>query len=110
MLDLIATNFPQNISLSGVVCTGLIDHEMVYCIRKINWKRSPERIRTVRNYAKYDAAKFCKDCDTVFNNTLDASCLSVNELWLWFKSLFTEIADKHAPLMNKKVRTNHPCA
>ncbi|CAB3991987.1 Hypothetical predicted protein [Paramuricea clavata] len=111
LLDLIATNFPQNISRSGVVCTGLSDHEMVYCIRKINWKRSPERIRTVRNYAKYDAAKFCEDCVNVFNNTLvDTSCLSVKELWLRFKSLFTEIADRHAPLMNKKVRSNHPCA
>ena len=35
--------------------------------------------------------------------------ISVNELWLRFKSLFIELADRHAPLMNKKVRSNHPC-
>ena len=73
---------------------------MVYYIRKINWRRSPERIRIVRNYAKYDAATFCEDCDKAFNNTLDTSCRSVNKLWLRFKSLFIELADRHAPLMN----------
>ena len=102
LLDLIATNFPQNICRSGVVSAGLSDHEMVYCVRKINWKKSPEQIRTVRNYAKYDATKFCEDLDNANCNSPDTSSFSVNELWTRFKSLFIEIADKHAPLISKK--------
>ena len=40
MIDLIATNHPQNIKDSGVVTgTSLSDHEMSFCVRKINWKK-----------------------------------------------------------------------
>ena len=39
LLDLIATNIPNNLSRSGVISTGLSDHEMVYCVQKANWKK-----------------------------------------------------------------------
>jgi exonuclease III len=32
LLDIIATNYPQNISLSGVVSANMSDHELVYCV------------------------------------------------------------------------------
>ena len=41
LIDLIATNNPQNISDSGVIRASLSDHEMIYCIRKLNWKKAP---------------------------------------------------------------------
>lgn len=37
LIDLIAVNYPQNICDSGVVSANLSDHELVYCVRKINW-------------------------------------------------------------------------
>ncbi|CAB3997083.1 Hypothetical predicted protein [Paramuricea clavata] len=36
LLDIIATNRPQNISDSGVITTNLSDHEMTFCVQKIN--------------------------------------------------------------------------
>ena len=54
LLDLIATNCPQNISKSGVISSGFSDHEMIFFIRKINWKRFPAQMKTFRNYANYD--------------------------------------------------------
>ena len=110
LLDIIATNFPRNISRSGVLSAGLSDHDMVFSIRKINWKRSSEQIRTVRNNAKYDPTKFCEDLIGVLRIPIDTTYISVNDLWLRFKSVFIEIADKHAPLITKKVRGNHSCA
>ena len=54
LLDLIATNCPQNISKSGVISSGFSDHEIIFFIRKINWKRFPAQMKTFRNYANYD--------------------------------------------------------
>ena len=58
LLDLIAANNPHNISCSGVISCSLSDHEMVYCVRKINWKRAPDLIKTFRNYVKYDPKNY----------------------------------------------------
>ena len=46
LLDIIATNRPQNISDSGVITTNLSGHEMVFCVWKINWKMAPAQIKT----------------------------------------------------------------
>ena len=81
LLDIIITNHPLNISKSGVISSGLSDHEMVYCVRKINWKRSPELIRTVRNYARYDPAKFCEDVDRAISCSQESLDYSVNAHW-----------------------------
>ena len=61
LLDIVATNCPQNVSHSGVITTSMSDHEMVYCVRKINWKKGPAQIKTFRNYANYDHEAFCDD-------------------------------------------------
>ena len=61
LIDLIATNNPQNIRSSGVLSSGLNDHELIYCVRKLNWMRFPYEMKTFRNYANYDQHKFCKD-------------------------------------------------
>ena len=58
MIYLIATNHRQNIKDSGVITgTSLSDHEMSFCVRKINWK-APLQQKTFRNYANYNPDKF----------------------------------------------------
>jgi hypothetical protein len=64
-LDLIATNIPNNLSRSGVISTGLSDHEMVYCVRKANWKKLPAQTKQFRNYAKYNGESFCSDLNNL---------------------------------------------
>jgi hypothetical protein len=53
LLDLIATN-GVNISFIGVTSVSLGDHEMVLCVRKLNWKKLPDMTRIFRNYANYN--------------------------------------------------------
>lgn len=60
LLDLIASNIPQNIRDCGVISTSFSDHELVYCICKLNWKKAPSHIKTFRDNANYDQAKFCE--------------------------------------------------
>ena len=61
LLDLIASNNPRNISRSGIIALGLSDHDMIYCVRKLNWRRGPAQLKTFRNYARYNPDEFCKD-------------------------------------------------
>ena len=113
LIDLIATNNPQNIRSSGVLSSGLSDHELIYCVRKLNWMRFPYEMNTFRNYANYDQHKFCKDLRDVdwesVVKTKDSpgnvnGSSVVNDLWTSFKGSFVSIVDKHAPLITKKVR------
>ena len=39
LTDLIAVSHPQNIRDHEVITSHLSDHELVYCVRKINWSR-----------------------------------------------------------------------
>ena len=107
LIDLIATNCPQNISDSGVASTHLSDHELVYCVRKLNWKKAPAQLKTLRNYAKYDPTSFCKDFEGVewkSSSIPEGQSISVDELWVHFKTSFVTVADRHAPIIQKRVR------
>ena len=111
LLDLIVTNCPSVISSCGVLSSGLSDHDMIYCVRKLHCKKLPAEIKTFRNYAKYEQNKFCEElkrvdwqieCDALGNQT--ESVHYVDQLWTSFKHLFIAVADNHAPLMSKKTR------
>ena len=61
LMDLIASNNPQNMSRFGVISSGLIDHDMINCVRKLNWRKAPAQVKTFRNYANYNLVEFCED-------------------------------------------------
>jgi hypothetical protein len=61
LLDLIATNNERFISKSGVLNACLSDHDLVYCIRKMNCKRSSGQAKSFGNYARYNRSAFCND-------------------------------------------------
>ncbi len=115
LIDLIATNNPQNLSTSGVLSSSLSDHELTFCVRKLNWMRFPAEIKTFRNYANYNQEDFCAELfnvnwddvlqpnDSTGNADTEAA---VNDLWTNFKDCFCSIADKFAPRIKKKVRGN----
>ena len=109
LLDIVAANCPQNISHSGVITTSLSDNEMVYCIRKINWQKAPAQTKTFRNYANYDHKAFCDELrDTELAPSGDISSC-VNDLWNTFKSAFVSVANRHAPIIQKRVRGLDNC-
>ena len=61
LIDLIATNGPQNFSSSGEISANLSDNEIIYGVRKLNWKKVPAQIKTLRNWANYVQGKFCEE-------------------------------------------------
>ena len=58
LLDVMITNNLPTIRDSRVLSFSLSDHEMIYCIRKLNWMKALPEIEVFRNYAKYDPVKF----------------------------------------------------
>ena len=90
-IDLIATSCSQNISNFGVFSLHLSDHELVYCIRKLNWKKAPSQMKTFRNYANYRSSEFRKDLAGVYwnLNSIDGQTTSVDELWDHLKHLLS---------------------
>ena len=115
LLDVIITNSPANIRDSWVLSLSLSNHEMVYCIRKLNWMKAPPEVKVFRNYAKYDPTMFSDDLKSVdWNIDQDPSGINerqdcVDELWSDFKAKFVAVADRHAPLIPKKVRSIDNC-
>ena len=61
LMDLIATNNLQNSSDSGVISGSLGDHEIIYCVRKLNWEKAPAQMKAFRNYVNYYPVKLCED-------------------------------------------------
>jgi len=84
---------------------------MIYCIRKLNWQRAPSQNKTFRNYANYNPAHFCQDLKGVRLNTYIPSrfVTNVDQLWHDFKSAFVSVADRHAPIIQRRVRGIDNC-
>ena len=103
LIDLFATTNPRNISRAIVAESCLSDHDMLISVRKINNLNEQPRVMKCRNYAKYDPTIFCSDLKKVpWDNVL--SLTNVDEAWSLWKYNFTAECDKHAPLIDKKVR------
>ena len=54
LIDLLFVNKPSNFLTAKVIATSLSDHEMIFCSRKINTHKHPNRTKKCRNYRAYD--------------------------------------------------------
>ena len=96
LIDLIFVNNNQNISYKTVIPTGLSDHDLIACVRKVNnVKYESETIR-YRDYKNYDV--------NVINNELlninwDGvyDCNSPNQGLNIMKSILKDTIDRHVP-------------
>ena len=85
---------------------------MVYCVRKLNWKKAPTQIKSFRNYANYNSDDFCNDLEGVNWNSVsnpNGRSGSVEALWADFKHKFVTVAGHHAPIIQKRVRGIDNC-
>ena len=104
LLDHVYVTNEENVSISGVIHTGLSDHSLVYaCIGKS--KKVPtqsHKLKTSRSFSKFNEDDFINDIRKADWKSVKYDCVnkSVDE----FEELFTNIADKHAPMKTKRVR------
>ena len=100
------TTDSTKVSKSFVDANSLSDHDLVGVIRKMHVKKYASRKIFTRDYSKYNKQYFKDE----LRNVLWENCLvqeDVNSSWNLFKHYLTNVINKHAPLVERKVRGMH---
>ena len=102
-LDVILTNVPAFAKDSGVIHTGLSDHDLVYTVLKTRHMRSKAETITKRSFKTFDKDSFQADLSTmpfsvsyVFDDPDDV-------YWCWHQ-LYDQVLDAPAPKITVKKR------
>ena len=103
LIDLLFSNTTHRVTDRGVIHLTISDHSMIFCVVKSGITKAPGKTieyRSFKNYSKADFVNDLKDVDweSVANKEDDDSAVST-----WNK-LFTNIADRHAPVRKARTR------
>jgi hypothetical protein len=106
LIDIILTNLPSKYA-SAVLKQDLIDHFLIACVRNGSTvKRLP--LITVKHSRKHFSEQAFL-IDLAWVSWKDINLIqSVEDAWMFFKSTFLTILDKHAPFKN--CRTKDRCS
>ena len=109
LIDVFITNNPHKVNTSGVVRIGISDHYMIYVSTKVSIGKSPPKIVESRSFKNYNKVAFKSDLLNMLNSSFIGLELELdpNVMWLKWRNVFTSIAEKHAPLTTRKVRSQH---
>ena len=109
-MDYIFTDKPEFVRISGVINCGISDHDAVYMIRNMRVSKPhklPPKILNVRNFRKFDQVAFQLDIQKISTEQITFVSKDVNEIWLLWKTFCLDILNKHSPITNIKVKSNH---
>ena len=106
LIDIIITKMDDGKSIhSGVIHLGISDHSLVYICRKIaNQKETPKLIET-RQFKHFNALRFQSDLSEAFSSF--STFNDPNKAWEIWKEIFLEIENKHAPLRQRRVKSEY---
>ena len=110
-LDLLFTNFPSPVNrVKGMPPIGKADHDIVYVEYDIKAKRLKQASRKIYLYKRADMVGL-KDHMTQFKDAYlseDHSHMSVNEMWVKFKTGFVEAVERFIPSKMTKTKYSVP--
>ena len=107
-----ATNRPKCIASSGVIFCGISDHDVVYAVRTMRIPR-PNGISkrvTVRRFKNFDLLAFWSELNKINFDHIETLASDPNEMWLFWKTFFSDVLNKYAPINNIKIKGNNCCA
>ena len=108
LIDLIFTQMGDNKTLeAGVIRLGISDHDLVYLCRKISLPKQSPKIVCSRQFKNYNVENFRNDLREIINPTFLTN--DPNLLWNDWKTKFLEIADEHAPIRQRRVKSLTNC-
>lgn len=97
---------PHNITKTIVFESGCSDHCMIGTVRKLNSLRFKPRVISCRNYKSYNSVQFNRDLkDAPWGRVYNAPDL--NKAYENFESVVAETVERHAPMIQMKVRGLH---
>ena len=109
LIDHISTNRPECVSDSGVIASGISDHDIVYVVRSIcvpKLKRDPKIIK-VRKYKNFDERSFTSELRRIHFDEIKNVTNDPNEMWLIWKTWYLEVLNRHAPMSDMKIKGNN---
>ena len=109
LIDHVSTNKPDRVSSSGIIPRGISDHDAVYlvrCMRMPKMRREPKTV-TVRKCRRSDLDAFKSDLQGVHFDEIKSLSSDPNEMWLIWKTLSSDVLNKHAPITNIKIKGNN---
>ena len=110
-LDLLFTNFPSPVNrVKGMPPIGKADHDIVYVEYDIKAKRLKQASRKIYLYKCADMVGL-KDHMTQFKDAYlseDQSHMSVNDMWVKFKTGFVEAVERFIPSKMTKTKYSVP--
>ena len=106
LIDHILTNAEDKISQSGIIDTGLSDHQLIFCTRKIvRQKFNMHKHISCRNFKNYRPDLFIKELSSLkFPNY--ESFNDVNAAYSDFSDKFLQTINKIAPIGEIRVKNN----
>ena len=106
LIDHFATN--KYILIAGALEIAMVDHYLVYGIRKVNaWRlnRSKPNFIETRNMKRYTKDSFRRDLSDIDWDAMLSSASGVNAKAATFQEVFEVIVNTHTPLRKQKVRS-----
>ena len=103
LIDVILSNVPNNISRSTVITSGLSDHNIIACTRKMNNIKYQPSYISFRDFSNYDIDKvnnelLASSWESVYNATSPESAYNN------FSSIILNVLNLNAPFISKRVK------
>ena len=111
LIDHFFTSNPKFILTTDVLETGMVDHFLVYGVRKVNaWRLRKERAKPKivesRNMKQYDKALFLHDLQQIdWKTILDPLSSDPSGMANTFQGIFESILNVNAPIKRRRVRS-----
>ena len=111
LIDHFSTSNSKFILKADVLETGMVDHYMVYGVRKVNaWRLKKEHAKPKlvesRNMKQYDKALFLNDLQQIdWKTILDPLSSDPSGMTNTFQEIFESILNIHAPMKRRRVRS-----
>ena len=107
LIDLLFTNRPNNVSKNDVIPITFRDHDLICCVRKLNWGKHPPKEINCRDYRNYSKERFCDELNSKdWRAVLNAK--NVNVAWENMRDIIRSCLDSIAPRITKRIR-GRPC-
>ncbi len=103
LIDHFSTTSPRRILRADILRMGMVDHYLVYGVRKVNaWRlnrNKKAKIVETRSLANYDKTSFINDLLQIdWSSILSLVAENPNSMASTFQEIFESLIDVHAPL------------
>ena len=103
LIDIISSNVPSVIKVCDVIPIAFSDHAMVGCIRKVNHTKFKANTIHCRDFRNLNHDSLINDLNSANWENLYSSS-DVNSAWDIFKNVLTTTFNRHAPIVEKRIK------